>query len=329
VLAAGVCGSDHHMWQGKDPRTPLPIILGHEGVGRLAEPEGLRDVRGRELVPGDLLIWDRGVTCGRCAFCAVKRQSFLCPDRKVYGINMSSAEPPHLLGCYSEKMSLLPGTRFLKLPAEADPPSLVSASCSGATAAHAMENAVEPGDVVAVMGSGPLGMWCSAFAREGGAREVLVADVRESRLSLARSFGATEALNVGTSSAEDRRARVLELTDGLLADVVVEAAGNADASREALGLVRRGGKVIYVGPAVPIGELPLRVYEDVVRKNAELRGVWVSDTSHLDKAVVLGLSGRYPFDRMVTHTFPIEKATEALRAMRSPEAVKVVIEPCK
>ena len=191
VLAAGVCGSDHHMWKGKDPRTPLPIILGHEGTGRLVAPEGLKDVRGREIRPGDLLIWDRGVTCGKCVFCTVKRQSFLCPERKVYGINMSCAEPPHLLGCYAERLSLLPGTRLLRLPGGADLPALVSASCSGATAAHAMEGAVEPNDVVVVIGAGPLGAWCSAFAREGGAREVVVTDVRDSRLALARSFGAT------------------------------------------------------------------------------------------------------------------------------------------
>jgi len=329
VTAAGVCGSDVHMWKGEDARTPLPIILGHEGAGRLVAPEGLRDVRGRDVRPGDPVIWDRGVTCGKCVFCAVKRQSFLCRERKVYGINMSCAEEPHLLGCYAEKLRLLPGTRLLRLPEGADLPAAVSASCSGATAAHAMENAVEPNDVVVVMGAGPLGSWCAAFAREGGAREVVVTDIKDSRLTLARSFGATVALNIRSVPAEERRERVLEMTGGLLADVVVEAAGNADASLEALSLVRPGGKVVYVGPAVSIGETPIRFFEDVARKNLELRGVWVSDTSHLDKAVALALSGRYPFEKMVTHTFGLEDATEALRASGLPGAVKVVIEPCR
>ena len=70
IKAAGVCGSDVHMWRGQDPRTPLPMILGHEGVGEIAEINGTKlDLFGRELKPGDPVLWERGVMCGTCVQC--------------------------------------------------------------------------------------------------------------------------------------------------------------------------------------------------------------------------------------------------------------------
>ena len=86
--ASGICGSDVHMWKGEDPRTPLPIILGHEGVGRIAAMNGVHHtVDGKPLHEGDRVLWNRGVTCGECFACKVLLKPWLCENRKVYGIN--------------------------------------------------------------------------------------------------------------------------------------------------------------------------------------------------------------------------------------------------
>ncbi|MFH1084894.1 MAG: alcohol dehydrogenase catalytic domain-containing protein, partial [Chloroflexota bacterium] len=140
IEAAGVCGSDVHMWLGKDPRTPLPMILGHEGVGRIVDAAGpLMDVHGQRVAPGERVLWERGVTCGACYYCAVRGEPELCPTRWVYGIYRGMDAPPHLNGCYASHLILDAKTPLIALGEEADPAVYVPASCSGATAAHGFE----------------------------------------------------------------------------------------------------------------------------------------------------------------------------------------------
>ncbi|MFN3699473.1 MAG: alcohol dehydrogenase catalytic domain-containing protein, partial [Dictyoglomus sp.] len=101
MVASGICGSDLHMIDGKDPRVPLPIILGHEGVGEVIEINGeKKDLNGEVINKGDLIIWNRGIVCGECYFCKVAKTPYLCNNRKIYGINRSCAEYPYLLGSY-------------------------------------------------------------------------------------------------------------------------------------------------------------------------------------------------------------------------------------
>jgi D-arabinose 1-dehydrogenase-like Zn-dependent alcohol dehydrogenase len=95
IDAAGVCGSDVHIWKGEDERTPLPIVLGHEGVGTVIDVKGeKRYVTGEPVKAGDRILWNRGVSCNGCYYCTVLNQPWLCGTRKVYGINRSLSEPP-------------------------------------------------------------------------------------------------------------------------------------------------------------------------------------------------------------------------------------------
>ena len=137
IEAAGVCGSDVHMWLGRDPRCPLPMILGHEGVGRIHEIAGeKKDLLGRKLEPGDLVMWERGIMCGKCYMCVVKKQPALCLTRQTYGISLSCKNPPHFTGNYGEYLHLRSGCHFLRIDGKVDPAVLVQASCSGATSAR-------------------------------------------------------------------------------------------------------------------------------------------------------------------------------------------------
>jgi threonine dehydrogenase-like Zn-dependent dehydrogenase len=335
LAASGVCGSDVHMWKGKDPRTPLPLILGHEGVGRVVDVRGDRaDIFGSKIGEGNLIIWDRGVTCNHCYFCAIRKEPSLCPNRQVYGIVRD--------GCYASHLTLLAETKLIRLedvPTQeggagtekaVDPAILVAASCSGATAAHTVELLpIRPGDTVVLQGPGPLGLFCLAFAFAKGASGAVIIGTRAdaARLELARQFGPTRTHVVQDSSVEDRRKEVLALTSGIGANVVIDCTGTPASFNEGLRLTAPGGTYCLPGIATPVGEVPVQIYEDIARKNVCVQGVWVSDTSHLYQAVRLILSGRFPLHKLVTHRFPLERVMDALRVVDSKEAIKTVLVP--
>ncbi len=318
ITAAGVCGSDVHMWQGEDPRTPLPLVLGHEGVGRIAALNGEKyDLNREKLAIGDPVIWDRGVPCGHCYFCAVKKKAYLCPHRQVYGIVR-----------YSTHLLLLPQTRLLRLPPDTDPAPLVTAACSGATAAHAVEACeLEIGDQVVILGPGPVGLMALCFAQAKGASEVLVLGRPgdEPRLALCQEFGAAQVF--AAASAEESMQKVMEFTRGRGAQAVIECTGSPRAVEQALAMTALGGVCSAPGVAVPVGEIGVRIFEDIVRKNVRLQGVWVSDSSHFCQSVSLMLSGRWPFEKVVSHRFSLEEATVALETVKQRQALKAVLLP--
>jgi len=331
IRCAGVCGSDVHMWRGRDPRTPLPMILGHEGVGELAEVRGRKtDLFGRELREGDAVLWERGVMCGECYYCVVRKQPALCPQRKTYGISYSCADAPHLLGCYGEYLHLRAGQPMIKLDFDVAPQVLVAATCSGATAAHAVElSGVEPGDFALVVGPGPLGLFVLAHLLDAGAGEVWVAGKAQDavRLERALEFGAANTLNVDGMTGEEVRKCLMARTRGVGVNVIMDCTGHAPAVSQWIDLLAPGGTYSIPGIATPQREISLELFKTLARKNARLQGVWVSDTGHLWRAASLVASGRYPFEKLVTHTFPLEEATRALEVTESKQAVKAVLLP--
>lgn len=329
IEAAGICGSDVHMWRGHDERTPLPIILGHEGVGIVEEVRGKRTcLNGAPIKPGDRLAWNRGITCGRCYFCAVAKEPSLCENRKVYGINRPANVAPYLNGCYARHIILTKDTDLVKIDQSVDPSILVAASCSGATVAHGFDLCPpKPGDVVLVQGPGPLGLFAIAFARAHGASEVVVIGGSRNRLEICEQFGASVILNRKTLDPADRKQAVMDLTHGRGVDLVVEAAGQPEAVGEGLSLLRRGGTYLSTGFSQPPATASVDFFQDVVKKNARVQGVWVSDAGHLHRAINLVLQNQELFAKIVTHRFPLEQGNGALRAMESREALKAVLNP--
>jgi len=327
VLEAGVCGSDVHIWRGNDPRVPLPIIPGHETVGEVLETAGaVCDLHGRPLEPGDVVAWERSITCGRCWYCAVTKEPWLCETRRVYGINYPASERPYLVGGYARMVHLLAGMSFIKLDDRIDRRIAAAAVCSGATAAHSIELArIRPGDAAVVIGPGPLGLFVTAFAAASGAGAVIVLGTKADaeRLRLARELGSTDTLEVDSTEAHDRRERILDATGGIGAEVVFECAGRVDAAAEGLKLVAKGGKLLVVGIATPVGDWPVSVYEDVSRRNVAIQGA-----RHLVQA--LALTRKVPaLSKLVTHSFALEDATRALEATGAHEIIKGVIEPTR
>jgi threonine dehydrogenase-like Zn-dependent dehydrogenase len=300
-------------------------------VGEIAALGGeARSVDGEPLRVGQRIIWNRGVACGRCYFCAVKHEPELCPHRKVYGIHSSCEKPPHLNGCYADHILLTAGTDIFLLPEELceQPEIAVSASCSGATAAHAFELApTAPGDSVLVQGPGPLGLYLVAFAATAGARHIFVVGGTPERLALCKEFGATHLLNRNATTPDERRDVIMNMTSGRGVDVAYEAVGAAEVVAEGLRLVRTGGAYALAGFGQPGGSLAFDLYTDIVRKNLRLQGVWVSHTRHTHAA--LALVARHPeaFAKLVTRKYSLRQATEALEAAKRREGMKLVLAP--
>jgi threonine dehydrogenase-like Zn-dependent dehydrogenase len=329
ILAAGVCGSDVHMCEGRDPRIRLPMILGHEGVGEIVEMNGeKRDVYGSPLHVGDKVLWSRGVTCGQCYYCKVKMEPSLCPHRWVHGIHTNCAEPPYLTGNYSEYLPLDQRINFFKIESGIDLQVLVPASCSGATTAHAFDlSRMESGDSVLIQGVGPLGIFAVAFAKSFGASQIIVIGGTEDRLNMCKAFGATLILNRKKMSQEKRKEAVMEVTHGRGVDIAFEMAGETDALKESISLVRIGGACITAGFGEPHGKIELDPFHDIGRKNLRLQGVWVSEIRHTHMALQLILSRLQDFKNIITHSFPLAKANDAICVMKTREAVKAVLLP--
>jgi len=190
ILAAGVCGSDVHMWEGRDPRIRLPMILGHEGVGEIVEMNGeKRDVYGSPLHVGDKVLWSRGVTCGQCYYCKVKMEPSLCPHRWVHGIHTNCAEPPYLTGNYAEYLLLDQKIHFFKIEPDIDLQVFVPASCSGATTAHAFDlSRMESGDSVLIQG-----VWVSEIRHTHMALQLILSRLQDFKNIITHSFPLAKA----------------------------------------------------------------------------------------------------------------------------------------
>lgn len=328
LTASGVCGSDLHMYRGEDPRTRLPIILGHEGVGIIADISGKKNsVEGEKLQISDPVMWNRGYTCGECYYCKVLKQPSWCPNRKTMGINIFPTSEAPLTGCYSEYIILQKHADIFKLPEGLDHAALVAASCSGSTIAHAfMEAAPQPGDTVVVQGPGPLGLFAVAFAKAHGAQNIFVIGGSPSRMEICTKFGATHLLNRRETTIAERRDIVLEATHGRGADYVIECTGIPDAFVEGIELCRIGGAYVCTGYAQPLGDVVIDPFKHVVRRNIRLHGVWVSQTEHTYQALQMVLQNPDLFAQIVTHRLPLAQANEALELIAKKQALKVILQ---
>lgn len=335
VLASGICGSDVHVWKGQDERSRLPMILGHEGIGFVdALQPGRRDIFGQELQAGDLVAWNRGVSCKECYECLIKRRTYTCKHRWSYGFSKSIHDYPYLNGSYASHMLLVPQTEIIRLiprdqvDPQADYVPYVSACCAGTTTACAFEQTrVESGDTVIIQGPGPLGLYGVLFAKEAGASKIIVIGGTQSRLDLCRQAGATHIINRNETTREQRTHLLQEITGGRGGDAVFEFSGTAEAVAEGIPYTAVNGTYTSAGIAVDVGEVPINWFRSVARKNVTLRGIWVGDAKNTWQAVQVFERHRAVLDQMITKRLPLAEATEALRIMERKQAMKVALIP--
>jgi len=336
IAGCGICGSDVHIWKGEDKRSRLPMILGHEGVGFIESVSGnnKQDIFRKPLQEGDLIVWNRGVSCKNCYTCLIKRQNYLCPNRWSYGFSKSINDYPYLNGGYSSHILLTPETEIIRIKsseeinANEDYSSYASLCCAGTTTACAFEQAkVQSGDQVVIQGPGPLGIYGVLFARECGAKKIIVLGGTEKRLNLCMEAGATQIVNRKNTTIEQRYAMIMEATEGRGADVVFEFTGTSSAVEEGIQYLAYGGTYISAGIAVDVGLVSINWFRDVARKNARIQGVWVGDSKNTWQALEVFHRHKSLLDKMVTHKIPLEKVNEALMMVEHKEVIKAVLIP--
>ncbi|ABG99200.1 MULTISPECIES: zinc-binding dehydrogenase [Rhodococcus] len=331
VTHAGICGTDIHLQQGR-LAIPVPVILGHEAVGRVhALGEGVTtDARGEELRVGDAVSWASNIPCGHCYYCEDQQEPSLCETRKVYGINQSSADWPHLSGGWSEQIYLQPGSTIVRIPSSVTPQQVIALGCAGPTAVHAVNRIAKPdaGNVVVVQGSGPVGLACAMYATLAGAAKVIIVGGPANRLEVARTAGIGD-IHIDIFAETDRAARLdrilAETTGGRGADVVIEAAGVPTAVSEGIDIARRGGKYLVVGQYTDHGTTPINPHY-ITKKQLQVLGSWAfSPHNHLEYVESLPrLAARFDLASMVTE-YPLGKAEEAMGDMRDGRSLKSVL----
>lgn len=327
VDAATLCGTDVHIWHGQYGGLSLPVIPGHETAGTIVEMNGERcDLLGAPLNEGDRIIWAYPF-CGRCYFCTVAHQPTLCLSGARYGREPSN-RPPYLLGGCAEHHYVPPGADIVRVPEEVPSPLAASAACALRTVMHAFERLgpLSTHETVLVQGAGPVGLYAAAVALTRGARRVLMIGAPAARLDVAREWGVHESLDLDAyPEAAARREWALGQTGGVGPDVVIECAAG-EAIVEALELVRRGGRVVCIGGGGGNITLSDRMLS---MKQLQVFGVLAAAGHHYYQAIEFLATHRrtFPFGRLISGTYSLERTTEALENMAAFREVKPVILP--
>src|SRR5215207_3805530 len=332
VDLAGVCGTDVHLLHGHLP-IPLPIVLGHEGVGRVwSLGEGVNtDFSGNPLREGDAIAWSSNVPCGRCHWCVVAGERTLCETRKVYGVNQRFDEFPRLSGAWSEAIYLQPGSAIFRVPGDLSPEHVIALGCAGPTAVHGVIEVagITVGDTVVVQGSGPVGIASAMYAHLAGASRVILVGGPAGRMRLAREIGVGDThLDIFEIPDADERVRLVRdaTPGGRGADVVLECAGVPGAVGEGWEMARRGGTFLALGQYTDRGAVPLNPHV-ITRKELRIVGSWgFAEKHYLGHIQALPqLADRFDLPRLITR-YELEDAGRALADMASGRVMKPVLD---
>jgi threonine dehydrogenase-like Zn-dependent dehydrogenase len=313
-----------HRWHGPlGADDSLPIITGHEPCGYIEEINGERtDILGNPVKPGERVVWSY-VACGSCYYCTVALQPCICPGRASWGHNRSDRYP-YLLGSCAEYMYVPPQCLIIKVPDEVSSASAAAAACAYRTVMHGFDRlgAIKSHETVLIQGSGPLGNFATAVARDHGAKQVLVIGAPAARLNVTKRMGADAVLNLDeVPDAKERRQWVQNNTDGRGADVVIQVANNM-AVPEGLTLLRDGGRYVSIGAGgdgnIAARSLPQEMVFHTIRSG---------EPRHWLQAIEFLASRKktFPFEEMISASYNLDQVNEAMQAMASYQVVKAVI----
>jgi 2-desacetyl-2-hydroxyethyl bacteriochlorophyllide A dehydrogenase len=313
IQASGICGSDLHIYHGRVKIEP-GFTIGHEFVGRVTAT-GDQVTR---VVPGDRVLGCFHTACGRCFFCLIGAYHE-CDQKRTFGHGANMGDLP---GTQAEQ-ALVPNADLTlrKVPESVpDDVALFAGDVMG-TGYHAVTEAgLKPGDAVAVVGLGPVGLCAVQSAVAAGAAPVVAIDRVEERLDVARGFGAAAVHLTEQSPREEIRT----LTGGRGVDIAVDAVGHPDALELAIRVARKAGTVAAIGVYAERAEVHMGL---VWIKGLTLKAGPANVIGHVDR--VLGMLAAHTLDPtpLVTHHMALDDAVEAYRLYDRREALKIVLTP--
>lgn len=310
VHHAGVCGTDLHIadWdEWAQGRITPPVVVGHEFAGEIVE---IGDDVPESFEVGQLVTAEGHIVCGHCRQCRTGN-AHICQRTEIIGVDRD--------GAFAEFVAM-PALNVM--PLDGIPTTVGAIMDPLGNAFHTVLAPELTGGTVLVLGCGPIGCFAVGIAVAGGASRVIASDINTTRLELARGMGAHVVLNPKT---DDVVARVMEETDQEGADLVCEMSGNHTAIEQAFKAARLGGRVNLLG--LPRGAVPVQLSEDVIFRGLTIYGVIgrrMYETWHQMRTFLA--SGQLDPMPVVTHTFHLEHIDDALEAIRSGEAGKVILE---
>ncbi len=308
VLRSAICGPDLHIseWDAwSEAHVTPPVTIGHEFAG-VVESWGA-SVSGFEK--GDVVSGEGHIVCGKCRNCRAGRRH-LCRDTVGVGINRD--------GAFAEYISLPVSNVWYA--GDAVPIDVLACFDPLGNAMHTALSFDVVGEDILITGAGPIGIMAAAIARHNGARYVVITDVSDYRLDLARKVGVNLAVNVRNSSVEDAQAQ-LGMREGF--DVGFEMSGNPSALREMLSNLRHGAKVALLG-ILPAGTAI--DWDKVIFGSLEIKGIYGREMFETWYKMTSMLQSGLDIDCVLTHRFPVERYEEAFEVMAGGECGKVILE---
>lgn len=307
VKLAGLCGTDPAILEGRHPASS-PVILGHEYTGEVVDVG--EAVRGVTI--GDHVVIDPNIKCGKCYWCRKAKEN-LCENMTTLGIFIDGG---------FAKYNLAPESAVYKIPKDmkwrdavlVEP---VSCAINGVNRAN-----IEVGDSVAIIGAGPMGLIWTQLAKHMGAGLIIVSDLIEKRLEVAKKLGADVVVNPHKENFIDAVRRV---TDGRMANVCVEVVGSPVTVKQAIAATGHGGRTVIFGTTKKGREVSIEPY-DIMRHEKEIVGSYIANYT-ISSAIATMYKGIINSDVMITHEYRIEQFQEAVNVHKSGEALKVVLHP--
>ena len=308
ISKTGICGTDIHIWKWDDwarKTIPVPMQVGHEYVGEIVEVG--QEVRGYK--PGDRVSGEGHITCGYCRNCRAGRRH-LCRNTVGVGVNRE--------GAFAEYLAI-PAFNVFKIPDDiSDELAAIFDPFGNATHTALCFNLV--GEDVLINGAGPIGIMAAAIARHVGARHVVISDVNDYRLDLARRMGVTRAVH---AEREDLRAVMqdLRMTEGF--DIGLEMSGAPSAFTSMLEHMNHGGKVALLG--IPPANTAID-WNQVIFKGLEIKGIYGREMFETWYKMVAMLQSGLDLSPIITHRFPVDQYQAAFAAMLSGSSGKIILD---
>ncbi|MCD0485441.1 L-threonine 3-dehydrogenase [Streptacidiphilus sp. ASG 303] len=308
VLRTGICGTDLHIrawdgWAQQAVRTPL--VLGHEFVGEVAEVGA--DVV--DVAPGDLVSGEGHLVCGKCRNCLAGRRH-LC--RATVGLGVGRD------GAFAEYVALPASNVWVhRAPVDLDVAAIFDPF---GNAVHTALSFPLVGEDVLITGAGPIGIMAAAVARHAGARNVVITDVSEYRLELARKVGVSLALNVAETSIAQGQ-RTLGLREGF--DVGLEMSGRPEAMRDMIANMTHGGRIAMLG--LPSEEFPVD-FARVVTSMLTIKGIYGREMFETWYAMSVLLEGGLDLSPVITGRYAAADFEAAFDDAASGRCGKVILD---
>ena len=308
IRKTAICGTDVHIynWDEWSQKTiPAPMVVGHEYAGEIVAVG--QEVQGYKI--GDRVSGEGHITCGHCRNCRAGRRH-LCRNTVGVGVNRP--------GCFAEYLSL-PAVNAFKLPDNISD-DLASIFDPFGNAVHTALSFDLVGEDVLITGAGPIGIMAAAVCRHVGARHVVISDVNDYRLELARKMGVTRAVRADQEDLRDVMAD-LGMTEGF--DVGLEMSGAAAAFRSMLAVMNHGGKVALLG--IPPSDTAID-WNQVIFKGLFIKGIYGREMFETWYKMAALLQSGLDISPIITHRFPVGEFQKGFDVMRSGMSGKVILD---